>query len=112
MRSFRSRQAREFLSRAIAHDDAMSFAHAQHAAQRFEVYFIAHMLRQMGRNARDISGGNTHSQKDADDMLVSADRLLADALAGEHASRIADVILEQLMAKGRRPDGQDSGSGE
>lgn len=73
-------------------------AKAKVAAQKFEGFFIAEMLRQMRRTTREIGGEDGILKSgSSNDMLDMADTLLADSLAGQHAFGIADVILRQLL---------------
>lgn len=78
---------------------------AENAAEKFEAYFIAHMLHQTRRNAREFAGDTAQSGNGGDDMLDWADQLLADALAGQHAFGIADLMLRQLVPADGRPQG-------
>lgn len=68
------------------------------AAERFESFFIAQMLRQMRAATRQMASEdsvfNSHS---SENMLDMADVALADSLAGYRAFGIADVIVRQLL---------------
>jgi peptidoglycan hydrolase FlgJ len=71
---------------------------AGQAAERFEGFFIAQMLRQMRSMSNQISEGEGASRdKVHDDMLEMADTLVADAMAGQRAFGIADLILRQVL---------------
>ncbi|PZN30843.1 MAG: hypothetical protein DIU71_11300 [Proteobacteria bacterium] len=73
-------------------------AQAAAAAEQFESFFIAQMLRQMRSATREIAGEDSiYGQRTAQDMLDMADVALADALAAQRAFGIADVILSQLL---------------
>ena len=77
--------------------DAATHAKAVAAAEKFEGFFIAEMLRQMRRTSRETGGDGMFSSRTHDDMLNMADDLMADALAKQHAFGIADLLLRQLL---------------
>lgn len=82
---------------AAASDDAYR-AQAQAAAEKFEGFFIAEMMKQMRRSTRDLGGDDAVFQDRLnDDMLDLADAMVADALSGQHAFGVADAILRQLL---------------
>jgi flagellar protein FlgJ len=83
---------------APAAADAAYRAQAQAAAEKFEAFFIAEMMKQMRRSARELRGDDSMFQdRVGDDMLEMADGLLADALSGRRAFGVADAILRQLL---------------
>lgn len=85
--------------------DAQLRAKAKDAAEKFEAYFIAQMLRQARRSAREFASDTEPSKKSGEEMLDWGDQLLADVLAGQHAFGIADVMLRQLLpATGQQQD--------
>jgi len=71
---------------------------AKAAAEKFEGFFIAQMMRQMRSMSRQISGDDgMFRDRTSDDMLDMADTLVADAMAGQRAFGIADLILRQVL---------------
>ena len=73
-------------------------AKVQEAAQKFESFFIAQMLRQMRSSTREMAGEDSvFNSRTNQDMLDMADVAFADALAGHRAFGIADVIVRQLL---------------
>lgn len=73
-------------------------AKVQAAAEKFEGFFIAQLLRQMRQGTREMAGEDSvFSSRVNQDMLDMADVALADALAGQRAFGIADAILRQLL---------------
>ena len=71
---------------------------ARVAAEKFEGFFIAELMKQMRRSTRELSGDEGLFQDRVnDDMLSMADTMVADTLAGQHAFGIADAILRQLL---------------
>lgn len=83
---------------SAAADDARFRAKAQTAAEKFESFFIADMLKQMRSATRELADDDSVTRNRInDDMLEMADGKLADALAGQRAFGIADAILRQLL---------------
>lgn len=82
---------------APAPADAQLRAKAKDAAEKFEAYFVAQMLHQARRSAREFAGDTAQSKNGGEEMLNWGDQLLADVLAGQHAFGIADVMLRQLL---------------
>lgn len=82
---------------APAPADAQLRAKAESAAEKFEACFIAHMLHQVRRSAREFAGDTAQSKNGGEEMLDWGDQLVADVLAGQHAFGIADVMLRQLL---------------
>lgn len=84
-----------------AQDEAADPAYrkrVQEAAQKFESFFIAQMLRQMRSATRELAGEDSiYGKRTNDDMLDLADTSFADALAGQRAFGIADVIVRQML---------------
>lgn len=79
-------------------DDARFRAKAQAAAEKFESFFIADMLKQMRSATRELADDDSvYKNRINEDLLEMADGKLADALAGQHAFGIADAILRQLL---------------
>lgn len=75
-------------------------AKAQEAAQKFESFFIAEIMKQMRRSTRELSGDEgMFRDRVNDDMLSMADTLVADALSGRRAFGVADAILAQLLPR-------------
>jgi flagellar protein FlgJ len=73
---------------------------AKAAAEKFESFFIAQMLRQMRSGANQFADEDSAARNPLNaDMLSLADGLLADQLAGRHAFGVADAILRQLLPK-------------
>jgi flagellar protein FlgJ len=70
----------------------------EHAAEKFEGFFIEQILQQMRRSMRDIDPDEAENAKRGeDDMLDMADGLLADSLSHRRAFGVADAILRQLL---------------
>ncbi|MDT3671915.1 MAG: rod-binding protein [Aromatoleum sp.] len=68
------------------------------AAQQFEGFFIAQMLRQMRSATRELAAEDSiFRNRINDDMLDLADTTVAGALAGQRAFGIADAIVRQLL---------------
>ena len=88
---------------APSSEDTIYRAKVQEAAEKFESFFIAQMLRQMRSATREIAGDdsvfgkNTHS-----DMLDFADTNFADAMAQQRSFGIADVIVRQLLPNSQK----------
>lgn len=73
-------------------------AKVQAAAEQFEGFFIAQMLRQMRQATREMAGEDSVFRNRVNqDMLDMADVTLADTLAGQRAFGIADAIVRQLL---------------
>lgn len=78
--------------------DAHYVAKVRDAAEKFEGFFIAQMLRQMRESTRTMAGEDSvFNSRSAQEMLDMADLALADSLAGQRAFGIADVIVRQLL---------------
>jgi peptidoglycan hydrolase FlgJ len=70
----------------------------EHAAEKFEGFFIGEILQQMRRSMRDIDpDAAENSKRGENDMTDMADTMLADNLSHRHAFGIADAILRQLL---------------
>ncbi|WP_077033531.1 rod-binding protein [Pelomonas sp. KK5] len=75
-------------------------AQARKAAEQFESFFIGQMLHKMRSSTRELAGEDSpFKDKVNEDMQDFADDRMADAIAGQHAFGIADVILKQLLPK-------------
>jgi flagellar protein FlgJ len=74
-------------------------AQAGAAAEKFESYFIKQMLSQTRSATREMAGDEDALYKNRvnEDMQDFADAQVADAMSGQHAFGIADVILRQLL---------------
>jgi len=73
-------------------------AKVQAAAEQFEGFFIAQMLRQMREATREMAGEDSVFRNRVNqDMLDMADVTLADTLAAQRAFGIADAIVRQLL---------------
>ncbi|HMN43131.1 MAG TPA: rod-binding protein [Povalibacter sp.] len=86
--------------RAAADDIASAdyVARVQAAAEKFEGFFIAQMLRQMRQSSREMAGEDSvFNSRNGQEMLDMADVALADSLAGRRAFGIADAIVRQLL---------------
>lgn len=85
-------------------DQARFRRDAQAAAEKFESFFVAEILKPMHRAAREIAGGDAASRDRAgDELLEVAHSLVADALASQRAFGVADAILRQLLPAGAEP---------
>lgn len=76
---------------------------AKAAAEKFEAFYIADMMRHMRRSAREF-GDQDGERRDrpADEILDLSYSMVADTLAGQHAFGVADLILRQILPK--QPD--------
>lgn len=78
--------------------DARYRARAEAAAEKFEAFFISMMLKQMRSVTRELADEDSvFRSRINQDMLEVADGKLAEAMAGQRAFGIADVILRQLL---------------
>jgi flagellar protein FlgJ len=76
-------------------------AKVQEAAEKFEGFFIAQMLRQMRQSTREMSSEDSvYNSRSSQEMLDMADVALADSLASQRAFGIADAIVRQLLSTG------------
>jgi flagellar protein FlgJ len=83
---------------AGSEDDTIYRARVQQAAEQFESFYIAQMLRQMRSATREIAGEDSiFASNNHREMLDFADTAFADALAQQRAFGIADVIVRQLL---------------
>lgn len=83
---------------AAAPADAAYRAQARGAAEKFEGFFIAEMMKQMRRSTRELGGDDAiFADRGNDDLLALADGMVADALSGQRAFGVADAILRQLL---------------
>jgi flagellar protein FlgJ len=81
-------------------DDTAYRAKVQHAAEKFESFFISQMLRQMRSATKEIAGDDSIYGKNTNsDMLDLADTSFADAMSQQRSFGIADVIVRQLLPK-------------
>lgn len=84
--------------------DADHVAKVRGAAEQFEAFFIAHLLRQMRESTRAMAGEESvFNSRSGQEMLDMADVALADSLAGQRAFGIADLIVRQLMPTATHP---------
>jgi flagellar protein FlgJ len=68
------------------------------AAVKFEGMFIGQLLHEMRSSTRALAADDSIFKDHVDrDMQDFADTQLADALAGQHAFGIADMIVKQLL---------------
>jgi flagellar protein FlgJ len=82
----------------VAAADPEYAAKVRDAAEKFEGFFIAQLLRQMRESTRAMAGEESvFNSRSAQEMLDMADLALADSLAGQRAFGIADVIVRQLL---------------
>ena len=92
---------------AAAADSAEAAAfrsRATEAAEKFEGFFIAQMLKQMRSSSREFAAdGSPFKDPVNADMLGMVDGLMADQMAGQHAFGIADAILRQLLPAAAAP---------
>lgn len=95
------------VARAVDSADVMSpadRARIEAAAEQFEAFFIAQLLRQMRNGVRELAGeDDVRSSRANQDMLDMADTLFADSLATQRAFGIADLIIRQLLPSGPPP---------
>jgi len=84
--------------------DAEHVAKVRGAAEKFEAFFIAQLLRQMREGTRAMAGEDSvFNSRSAQEMLDMADVALADSLAGQRAFGIADIIVRQLLPTATHP---------
>lgn len=92
-------------------------ARATDAAVKFEAFFIKQMLGQMRAATRVLADEDSALNKRVNqDLLDLADGQVADAMAGQRAFGIADLLLAQLLppprlsaAPAQSPSPQDAG---
>lgn len=73
-------------------------ARATDAAVKFEAYFIKQMMKQMRASTAALAAEDSPLKKRVnEDMLELADGLVADAMAGQRAFGIADLMLRQVL---------------
>ncbi|MFO7305778.1 MAG: rod-binding protein [Gammaproteobacteria bacterium] len=78
--------------------DPQYVAKLREAAEKFEAYFIAQLLRQMREGTRALaSEDSVFNSRSAQEMLDMADVALADSLATQRAFGIADILVQQLL---------------
>ncbi|QPF74148.1 hypothetical protein G8A07_15325 [Roseateles sp. DAIF2] len=71
---------------------------ATDAAVKFEAFFIKQMMGQMRSATRVLADEDSPlKNKVNEDMLDLADGLVADAMAGQRAFGIADLMLKQIL---------------
>ncbi|UDF34251.1 UNVERIFIED_ORG: rod-binding protein [Shinella sp. XGS7] len=71
---------------------------ATDAAVKFEAFFIKQMMSQMRSATRVLADEDSPlKNKVNEDMLDLADGLVADAMAGQRAFGIADLMLKQVL---------------
>jgi peptidoglycan hydrolase FlgJ len=84
--------------------DTQFRAKAAQAAEKFEAFFIAQMLKQMRSATRELADEDSiYKDRINQDMLALADGKLADVMAGQRAFGIADAILRQLLPPAATP---------
>lgn len=73
-------------------------ARATEAAVKFEAFFIKQMMKQMRASTAVLADDDSPLKKRVnEDMLELADGLVADAMAGQRAFGIADLMLKQVL---------------
>jgi flagellar protein FlgJ len=89
-------------------DEARLRQRATEAAVKFEAFFIKQMIGQMRAATRELADEDSPlKNKVNQDMMDMADGLVADAMAGQRAFGIADMMLKQVLpAVGLQPAGQ------
>ncbi len=71
---------------------------ATEAAVKFEAFFIKQMMKQMRASTAVLADDDSPLKKRVnEDMLELADGLVADAMAGQRAFGIADLMLKQVL---------------
>jgi len=79
-------------------DQARLRARATDAAVKFEAFFIKQMMRQMRASTAALAADDSPLKKRSnEDMTDLADGLVADAMAGQRAFGIADLMLKQVL---------------
>lgn len=73
-------------------------ARATEAAVKFEAFFIKQMMKQMRASTAVLADEDSPLKKRVnEDMLELADGVVADAMAGQRAFGIADLMLKQVL---------------
>lgn len=81
-------------------DEVRLQARAAEAAEKFEAFFIKQMMSQMRSATRALADDDSPlKNKVNEDMMDMADGLVADAMAGQRAFGIADLMLKQILPK-------------
>jgi flagellar protein FlgJ len=79
-------------------DDARLRQRATEAAVKFEAFFIKQMIGQMRAATRELADEDSPLRNKVNqDMMDMADGLVADAMAGQRAFGIADMMLKQVL---------------
>ena len=87
---------------AAASRDTEQQALAQ-AAVKFEAFFVAQMMKQMRQATAALADQDSPMRKEVNQApLAMADFAVADALAGQRAFGIADVLVRQMSAPSSR----------
>ncbi len=68
----------------------------QAAAEQFEAMFLQQILKQMRKASDVLSEGSSMRSRELDTMRDFYDEVLADKLAGQRNTGIADMLVEQL----------------
>lgn len=69
----------------------------QQAAVKFEAFFVAQMMKQMRQATAALADQDSPMRKEVNQApLAMADFAVADALAGQRAFGIADVLVRQM----------------
>ena len=73
-------------------------ARATEAAVKFEAFFIKQMMKQTRASTAALAADDSPlKNKVNEDMMDLADGLVADAMAGQRAFGIADLLLKQVL---------------
>lgn len=73
-------------------------ARATDAAVKFEAFFIKQLMKQMRASTAELAAEDSPLKNRVnEDMLALADGLVADAMAGQRAFGIADLMLKQVL---------------
>lgn len=68
----------------------------QAAAEQFEAMFLQQILKQMRKASDVLSEGSSMRSRELDTMRDFYDEVLAEKLAGQRNTGIADMLVEQL----------------
>ncbi len=89
-------EAEQAVAPALSQSSAEQQALAQ-AAVKFEAFFVAQMMKQMRQATAALADQDSPMRKEVNQApLAMADFAVADALAGQRAFGIADVLVRQM----------------
>lgn len=93
-------------------DDAIAAARdsqLQHAAEQFEALFLQQVLKQMRKAGDALSADNSMRSREMGVMRDFYDGALADTMAGQRQTGIADMLVRQLSGNQSQMDINEAG---